>query len=823
MVSRIFDDYLEFTASVGGLYYIGISSQPNSTYDSNSAGSGIPTNFGLGEYQLQLTTSSPPLPRFNIRPVSAEESVGELQFDVTLSHAATENVYLTYALQADTAMPVEDYVDEMATLTFPPGVLTRTITVNIVNDSVHEQDEHFLLQLSNSSGPIIETPSVLGTILNDDSDVPGDVPSNAFTVQLDADGHFSTNEKIGDGLYAVADVDLFKVQVGAGERLTVDLDTINDSTGEAFSSLDSLARIFAADGTEVEYESLYVDPSDGKRSGTGASSNDHESSPTRDDFVSYVAVDAGEYFIAISSQDHDSYLIGHVPRSFDSAATSTVGEYHLSIDVQPATSPTVYLDDVAVGESLPTSTVPVRIEPPSPNPIEITVETQNLVSHGGATSGADYVALTDTFTIPANSESFEIPIEILDDSETETDELFGLQIVGISGALVGNQISRVTIIDDESRPISDVQLMFDTGFDDDDLVTTDPRITGYLNGNIDWNDHEIQIDHDGDGAFDGVATVNHQDLIFTYDPRVFDADFMSPDRDVTLAYQLVDNAGTVVEAWQEFQYRVVSLPMSQYLIVDVDHKDGKVGDHGHHDIDTGLTFIGRVDRSGNGDNGNGGGCDNEHGTGGSGGPGDDFNDGGYDPGCGQNPDGGSNYDSGNDQSDDSLGDSIDPVLVEIDLDMDGVPDAQTQTESGDQFFEWQPSWNNGQHTVQFRAVENSEEHGGYLYGAWTQYSFTWGGTAAPIVDSFSLKNDTGASASDQITADPTVIGQIVGVAHNHSHVTYEIDIDGDEHPDMSGFVDEQKQFEFLAEGLSNTESQAVDRAANCCVPSERPS
>jgi hypothetical protein len=62
-----------------------------------------------------------------------------------------------------------DYVAKSGTLTFAPGVTTKTITIEVKGDSKREGAETFYLDLfGNSSNSQFTKNRGLGTILNDD-------------------------------------------------------------------------------------------------------------------------------------------------------------------------------------------------------------------------------------------------------------------------------------------------------------------------------------------------------------------------------------------------------------------------------------------------------------------------------------------------------------------------------------------------------------------------------------------------------------------------------------------------------------------------------
>jgi len=95
-------------------------------------------------------------------------------FTLTLSGRPTLPVYVNYTTQDVTATAGTDYTAASGQVFFNPGQTTKTVTVPIAGDQIAEFDETFRLQLSTQTrGSTIVTPTVTGTIVNDELDSPG--------------------------------------------------------------------------------------------------------------------------------------------------------------------------------------------------------------------------------------------------------------------------------------------------------------------------------------------------------------------------------------------------------------------------------------------------------------------------------------------------------------------------------------------------------------------------------------------------------------------------------------------------------------------------
>ena len=132
------------------------------------------------------------------------------------------------------------------------------------------------------------------------AETPGDTLSTAKDVTLTLNKYEFAN--IGDNNYAVADVDLYRIHLAAGEAL------IAQTIGGEFSDLDTYLRIFEPDGDELASDN------DG---GTGTDSR-----------IDFVAPSDSNYFVGVSSYANTAYD----PEVADSGVPgSTTGDFTLQL------------------------------------------------------------------------------------------------------------------------------------------------------------------------------------------------------------------------------------------------------------------------------------------------------------------------------------------------------------------------------------------------------------------------------------------------------------------------------------------------------------
>jgi hypothetical protein len=90
-------------------------------------------------------------------------------FTVSLNSFAIDEVTVAYTTVGGTAIAGSDYLPVGGTLVFAPGDSVKTITVQVIGDTVLEPNETFQLTLFNPSpNAIIDDGIGIGTIVNDD-------------------------------------------------------------------------------------------------------------------------------------------------------------------------------------------------------------------------------------------------------------------------------------------------------------------------------------------------------------------------------------------------------------------------------------------------------------------------------------------------------------------------------------------------------------------------------------------------------------------------------------------------------------------------------
>ena len=90
-------------------------------------------------------------------------------FTLSVSGSPLSTVTVDWATGGGTAPAVSDYVPANGTVSFAPGVTTKTVTIQVVGNTLPEPNETFFVNLSNpSANAYLGNTQGVGTILNDD-------------------------------------------------------------------------------------------------------------------------------------------------------------------------------------------------------------------------------------------------------------------------------------------------------------------------------------------------------------------------------------------------------------------------------------------------------------------------------------------------------------------------------------------------------------------------------------------------------------------------------------------------------------------------------
>ena len=314
-------------------------------------------------------------PMISVNDATVIESADEVAFTVSLDPATDARVTVEYATadtagQPDAATAGEDYQAVAGTLTFAPGSILATIRVPVIDDTIDEPDEKFLLLLDDAVGAGIDTRIASGTIRDDDE---ARVPP----------------------VLSVADA------AGDGERRRIGLRRQTRPSGRGDVSVDYATM----DGTAVagaDYRAV---------AGTFVFAPGQTEGMIRVPLVDDALDEPPEETLVLTLVD---------PSGATLAAGSATGTIR-DDDETPALSIEGAAGDEDVGELA----FDVTLSAPSGRVVTVRYAT----SDGTAMSGDDFVPAKGTLTLEPGVASAAIRVAIVDDIFDEPDETF---VVGLA-------------------------------------------------------------------------------------------------------------------------------------------------------------------------------------------------------------------------------------------------------------------------------------------------------------------------------------------------------------------------------------------------------
>ncbi len=371
------------------------ATEPSETFFvnlSNAVNANIQDGQGLG------TILNDDLPGLSIGDVTVNEGnsgIVNATFTVSLSAASAQTVTVHYATADGTAVAPGDYTAApLGTLTFSPGITTRTINVPVIGDTLNEANETFFVNLSAPSNATILDNLGQATILNDDP-----LPSLSI-------GNATVTEGNSGTVNATFTVSL---SAASGQTVAVSYDT--------------------ADGTAVapgDYTAL-----SGSLTFSPGTTSQSTSVTVNGDTLS----EANETFFV--------NLSGAV------GATILDGQGQGTITNDDAL-PTLSVDDVAVLEGTGVGNVAtfhVTLSKIAGQAVTVHYTTAN----GTAVQPGDYTLTAGTLTFPQGSTGpLSVDVPIIGDSLVENNETVSLVLSLPVGATLLKATGQGTILDDDA-------------------------------------------------------------------------------------------------------------------------------------------------------------------------------------------------------------------------------------------------------------------------------------------------------------------------------------------------------------------------------------
>jgi hypothetical protein len=368
-----------------------------------------------------------------VGPADVNEGAGTITYTVTLSHASDHAVTIDYGTTDGTALVGSDYNAVGGKLTFAAGELTKTITVEVINDEVYEGNEHFTVHIDNPTSATLGTSSVSTTIHDDGTGSGGDpaqpdddrpVVLNVSDATADEGGNLDFHVLLSHA--STTETTLNIALVGDHESGGQYNATLGQDTGAPLISFDGGAHFVAleVDGgnTAIVHVPAGTEP-DQIVVRVPASHDDVTESP--------------ESLLLVANTDHnDSQIV---------AGTGIIND----ATAQPTLAVSGPSD---VNEGAGTVTYTVTLSHASDAPITVDYGTAD----GAAQDGSDYTGAHGTLTFAPGELSHTFTVDILNDEAApvfEGAEDFTVTLSNPTGAAVGVGAVSTTIHDDGTGDI----------------------------------------------------------------------------------------------------------------------------------------------------------------------------------------------------------------------------------------------------------------------------------------------------------------------------------------------------------------------------------
>ena len=113
--------------------------------------------------------------KISINDISLPEgnaATNPFTFTVSLDRASTKTITVSYSTTAGFAKVNEDFTPASQSISFAPGETQKSVIIAVIGDDIKEGNDDFTVNLSGAVNAIIEKPTGVGVIENDDTKVP---------------------------------------------------------------------------------------------------------------------------------------------------------------------------------------------------------------------------------------------------------------------------------------------------------------------------------------------------------------------------------------------------------------------------------------------------------------------------------------------------------------------------------------------------------------------------------------------------------------------------------------------------------------------------
>jgi hypothetical protein len=332
----------------------------------------------------------PPGPSLTVADTEALEGNG-LRFTLSLSSVASSTVSVNYTTADLTGTAGTDYVPASGVVTFTPGVLSRTVTIVGVLDTLDEDNETMRLVLSGATNASLGNAVAVGSIVDDD------------VARLSVSATAGTEGAAGATVtFAIA------LSVPSSHEVSVAYTTANENAVAGMDYTATAGRLTFAAGTNTPQ------------------------------IVTVEVLD--------DSLDEVNEVLSLVLSDAVNASIQTARGYATIVDddempVVTVTSETVVESDSGTREVVFTLT----LSAPSGRPVQVTYATAD----GSALAGADYAAKSRAVVFDPGVSVRTASIYVIGDGVVEPEEVFFLNLSAPINTTIGVSQGVGTIADND--------------------------------------------------------------------------------------------------------------------------------------------------------------------------------------------------------------------------------------------------------------------------------------------------------------------------------------------------------------------------------------
>jgi len=361
------------------------------------AGLGVAALFGA------LPSNLPDVSVNDATVTEGDSGTVSTDFTVTLSAPSTHRVTVSYSTAPDTATQGTDYVGKTGSVVFQPGEASKTVSVEVIGDTIDEFSETFKLNLNNVDVGVLVKSQGTATIVNNDP--PPTVSLVDLTIN---EGDFGTNTlRLGLSLSQASEKPISVSYATADGTALAGSDYVTTSGTASFAAGQTVAEIIVpiiVDVVEEPAETFTL----------------NLSNPMN------VTISRGQATITITNDDEPGIELATAATFiFETSNSLSLTVLRKGDHTVPASVDYQTNDD---GSSIPCSSV-----------------------NGKASSRCDFVTTLGTLQFAPGEFLKTIRIPIVDDVFVEGTETFTVSLSNASGGtLITPSTVTVTIVDNDS-------------------------------------------------------------------------------------------------------------------------------------------------------------------------------------------------------------------------------------------------------------------------------------------------------------------------------------------------------------------------------------